>query len=211
VDIQVTETLVVGLMLVAALVAIAVNRLRLPYTVALVVVGLALGFAGVFTEINLTSDLILLVFLPPLRFEGAINMDLDDLIMRWKQVGVLAFVGTLISAAFIAVPLYYVPGMSMELAVVLAVILAPTDPVSVLAVFKEHGVGSGLRTLMEGGRSLQRRPGDRSVSDRGRGRLRRRDGHDPEWYRRVRHRGGRRRRRRRARRLRGPPAHGDFR
>lgn len=149
-DIEVTETLIVGLMLVAALVGIAVNRLRLPYTVALVIVGLALGIGGAFDEIDLTSDLILLVFLPPLLFEGAINMDLDDLVVRWKQVASLAFFGTAISAAVIAGFLTGVPGMAVELAVVLAVVLAATDPVSVLAIFKENGVGSGLRTLMEG-------------------------------------------------------------
>ncbi len=148
--IQVTETLVVTLMLVAALVAIAVDRLRIPYTVALVLVGLALGLAGAFSEISLTSDLILQAFLPPLLFEGAINMDLDDLVRRWRQVAVLAIVGTAVSAVAIALGLVAVPGMALELAAVLAVILAATDPVSVLAVFKEHGVGTGLRTLMEG-------------------------------------------------------------
>jgi CPA1 family monovalent cation:H+ antiporter len=149
-EIQVTETLIVGVMLVAALVGIAVSRLRLPYTVALVLVGLVLSLFGVFQSVGLTNELILLVFLPPLLFEGSINMDLDDLVLRWRQVGVLAFIGTLISAGFIAAGLTWVPGMSFELAVVLAVMLAATDPVSVLAIFKEHGVGTGLRTLMEG-------------------------------------------------------------
>lgn len=148
--IEVTETLIVGLMLVAALVGIAVNRLRLPYTVALVLVGLGLGISGTFGEIDLTSELILLVFLPPLLFEGAINMDLDDLVLRWRQVAVLAFVGAAISASVIALFLALVPGMSAEHAVIFAVILAATDPVSVLAIFKENGVVSGLRTLMEG-------------------------------------------------------------
>jgi CPA1 family monovalent cation:H+ antiporter len=149
-DIEVTETLVVGLMLVAALVGIAVSRVRLPYTVALVIVGLALGFVDAFPDVSLTSDLILLVFLPPLLFEGAINLDLEDLVLRWKEVAVLAIVGTAISAAVIAALLVVAPGMPLELAVVVAVILAPTDPVSVLAIFKECGIGSGLRTLMEG-------------------------------------------------------------
>ena len=149
-DIEVTETLIVGLMLVAALVAIAVNRLRLPYSVALVLVGLALGVSGTFGAIDLTSELILLVFLPPLLFEGAINMDLDDLVLRWRQVATLAVIGTAISAAVIAALLVLVPGIPVELAVVFAVVLAATDPVSVLAIFKENGVVSGLRTLMEG-------------------------------------------------------------
>ncbi len=149
-EIEVTESVIVGLMLIAALVGIAVSRLRLPYTVALVLVGLVLGLAGAFSDIGLTSDLILLVFLPPLLFEGALNMDLDDLVLRWKQVGTLAFVGTAISAVFIAAPIIAVPGIKAEFAIVLAVMLAATDPVSVLAIFKEHGVGTGLRTLMEG-------------------------------------------------------------
>jgi CPA1 family monovalent cation:H+ antiporter len=149
-EIEVTETLIVGVMLIAALVGIAVSRLRLPYTVALVLVGLVLSLIGVFSDIDLTSDLILLVFLPPLLFEGAINMDLDDLILRWHQVGVLALIGTFISAGVIAIGLMWVPGMTFELAIVLAVMVAATDPVSVLAIFKVHGVGSGLRTLMEG-------------------------------------------------------------
>lgn len=93
-DIEITETLIVALMLVAALVGIGVSRLRVPYTVALVLVGLALGVSGTFNAIDLTSELILLVFLPPLLFEGAINMDLDDLVLRWRQVAVLALVGT---------------------------------------------------------------------------------------------------------------------
>jgi Na+:H+ antiporter len=149
-DIEVTESVIVGLLLVAALVAIGVSRIRIPYTVALVAVGLVLGVSGAFGAVDLTSDLILLVFLPPLLFEGAFNMDAAILKRRWKQVAVLALAGTIVSAGAIAAPLVIAPGMAWEFALVLAVMLAPTDPVSVLAVFKEAGVGGGLRTLMEG-------------------------------------------------------------
>jgi monovalent cation:H+ antiporter, CPA1 family len=150
-SIQVAETTIVGLLVVAALVAIAVSYLRLPYTVALVGVGLFLGFGGAFeTGLELDHDLILLVFLPPLLFEGAINMDLDDLRRRWAQVGVLAFVGTGVVVSVIGSALHYLGGLAWPFAVMLGVILAPTDPVSVLAIFKEHGVSAGLRTLLEG-------------------------------------------------------------
>ena len=137
------------LLLIASLVAIGAAYLRLPYTVALVVVGLFVGFGDAF-EVPLSRDLILLVFLPPLLFEGAINMDLDELRERWRQVGVLALVGTLLAAAVMALGLAAVTDLSLELAVVLAVMLAPTDPVSTLAIFKEAGVAHGLRTLLEG-------------------------------------------------------------
>jgi len=149
VPIELTEQAVVALLLVAALVAIAVSRLRLPYTVALTLVGLFLGFGGVFTELRLTPALILLAFLPPLLFEGAINMDLDDLRRRAGQVGTLAFGGTVV-ATVVLVGGFLLIGFAPSEAFVLAVVLAPTDPVSVLAIFKEHGVGVGLRTLLEG-------------------------------------------------------------
>lgn len=147
--IELTEQSVVILLLVAALVAIAVNRLRLPYTIALTMVGLFLGFGSGFVEVELTAELILLAFLPPLLFEGAINMDLDDLRQRALQVGVLAIGGTVVATGILA-GAFLLLGFSSSEAFVLAVILAPTDPVSVLAIFKEQGVGVGLRTLLEG-------------------------------------------------------------
>ena len=61
------ETLIIELLLIAALVAIAVQRLRVPYTVALVIVGLIITFQSPLA-LNLTPDLILTIFLPPLVF-----------------------------------------------------------------------------------------------------------------------------------------------
>lgn len=137
------------LLLVAALVAIAAAYLRLPYTVALVLAGLFIGFGDVF-NLPLSRDLILLVFLPPLLFEGAINMDLAELRERWLQVATLALFGTVVAAGVITGSLVLFTDLPIELAVLLAVMLAPTDPVSVLAIFKENGVAHGLRTLVEG-------------------------------------------------------------
>jgi CPA1 family monovalent cation:H+ antiporter len=144
-----TETTIVALLVVAALVAIAVSYLRVPYTVALVVVGLGLSFGARPLDIPLTDQLIVLVFLPPLLFEGAINMDLDDLRLRWAQVTALAVPGTAVAVGVLT-GAFWLIGVPPAGAFLLGVILAPTDPVSVLAIFKEHGIGAGLRTLMEG-------------------------------------------------------------
>ncbi len=148
-DIRVTEATAIGLLVIASLVAIAARRVRVPYSVALVLVGLAMGFTSV-VEVRLTTDIILLVFLPPLLFEGALNLDLAELNRRRLQITALAIIGTLVTAAFIAVPLIFVPGVAATVAMLVAVILAPTDPVSVLATFKDHPVDAGLRTLLEG-------------------------------------------------------------
>lgn len=148
--IEVTETLIVTLLLIASVVAIASSYLKVPYTVALVVSGLVLGVSGAFAGVSLSEPLIVLLFLPPLVFEGVLNVHFDELRRRWLQIGLLAVIGTVISAAVIGGLLLLIPGMPLPAALLLAVILAPTDPVSVLAIFKANGVNAGLQTLLEG-------------------------------------------------------------
>ena len=137
------------LLLLAALVAIAARRIHVPYTVALVLTGLAIG-AGDFLSVFLTPDLILLVFLPPLLFEGALAMDLTELRRRWLGTGAITVVGVLITAVATALLLWWFTPLDLKLAVLLAVMLSATDPVSVIATFREHEAPNGLRTLVEG-------------------------------------------------------------
>src|SRR5512143_1789321 len=72
-----TETLIIGLLLIVSLVAMAVRRLRVPYTVALVVAGLLITFQSA-AQVNLTPELILALFVPPLVFEAAFHLNLSD-------------------------------------------------------------------------------------------------------------------------------------
>ncbi|MDQ6788486.1 MAG: cation:proton antiporter, partial [Acidobacteriota bacterium] len=69
-----TETLIIELLLIVSLVALGVRRLRIPYTVALVVVGLLLTFQRK-SELSLTPELILSLFIPPLVFEASFHLD----------------------------------------------------------------------------------------------------------------------------------------
>ncbi len=143
------ELLSVELLLIASVVAIAAKYLRIPNTVALVIAGFGISFVHVF-DVNLSRNLILLVFLPPLLFEGSINISLYELRRRWSQVAVLALPGTILTAAVITASLVAFTGLSFNYALVIAVMLSPTDPVSVLATMKQHGVAGGLRTIIEG-------------------------------------------------------------
>lgn len=142
--------LLIDLLLVAILVAIAVNYVRLPYTIALVLAGVAFGLFTHVPELPVAPQLWLLLFLPPLLFEGTINMDLEQLRRYATPVGLLALVGTLISVVLLAAAFRIVLQLPPPIAVLLGVMLSPTDPVSVLALFKQHGVGPGLRALVEG-------------------------------------------------------------
>ncbi len=70
-----TETILILLFSVAVAVAIAVRQLHVPYTVALVLTGLALGILKLFTPSHLTKELLFSVFLPGLLFEAAFHIE----------------------------------------------------------------------------------------------------------------------------------------
>ena len=141
---------VVGLLLVAFLVGLVVRRLFVPYTVALVVVGIALGFTNLLQGVTLTSQTILFVLLPALLFEAAINLDLKQLRDAWLPIVLLAVVGVGLSMAIIAGLFAQAIGVGAITAIVLAAILSATDPVAVLATFRRLGVPPRLEVVIEG-------------------------------------------------------------
>ncbi|MFQ5690435.1 MAG: Na+/H+ antiporter [Gemmatimonadota bacterium] len=146
---------IVELLLIAVAVAVATKYVRLPYTVALVLVGVTLGALVRVESLQLSRELILFIFLPPLLFEGCLNMDLSLLVRNWRRVFLLAVPGTLASALLIGFGAYHLfswlgAPLPIELALLLGVMLSPTDPISVLAIFKEQGVTRELSILVEG-------------------------------------------------------------
>jgi CPA1 family monovalent cation:H+ antiporter len=142
--------LLVELLVVAIVVAIVVKYIRLPYTIALVLAGVFVGLLPEAPAFPVDPGLWLLLFLPPLLFEGTINMDLELLKRYATPVGLLALPGMLVSVALLTAAFHLLFALPVPLAMLLAVMLSPTDPVSVLATFKEYGVARGLQTIVEG-------------------------------------------------------------
>jgi CPA1 family monovalent cation:H+ antiporter len=137
------------LLFVCALVAMLTRRLRLPYTVGLVLAGMGLYFARVRLELHLSKDLIFSIFLPPLIFEAALYIRWTDLKRDLPVVILLATLGVLLAAAVTAAGLHYALAWNWGSAVMFGVLIAATDPVSVIATFKEAGVQGRLRLLIE--------------------------------------------------------------
>src|SRR6185312_11522787 len=81
-----TEDILVLLFCVATLIAIVVRRVRVPYTVALVLAGLAIGSLGWVEPPTLTRDMLFTFFLPGLLFEAAFHIDLEALRGTWRSV-----------------------------------------------------------------------------------------------------------------------------
>ncbi|MEN6584192.1 MAG: sodium:proton antiporter [Armatimonadota bacterium] len=137
------------LLLIAAVVAMLARRLRLPYTVGLVLAGAVLALFRVTSGTELTKDLIFTSFLPPLVFEAAISIPWRELRRDLPVVLTLATLGVLLSAGITAAGMRYTVGWQWTSALLFGALIAATDPVSVIALFKELGVRGRLRLLVE--------------------------------------------------------------
>jgi len=142
---------VLSVFIIAAGVGIFVAKIgQFPYTIALLLAGVAASVVGVTVEITLSHDLILLVLLPPLLFEGAATTDLERLRRNLAPVLALATLGLVISVLALGAAGRYVFGFDLLVALLFAAMILPTDPVSVLALFEELGAPDRLSVLVEG-------------------------------------------------------------
>lgn len=145
-DVQTTLFLLV----VAALVAMITKKIKVPYTLALVLVGLLIGTLNIFPAVELTPTLVLFVFLPPLLFEAAWNINFKTLKDNIIPIALFAIIGLVISVGLIGGTLYYGLGMPLVLALLFGAMISATDPVSVISLFKQLGLPKRLATLVEG-------------------------------------------------------------
>ena len=150
-----------GALILALLVAIAIRWVKLPYTIALVIVGLTVGWLGEYwmpADIELTglltAETIFFILLPPLLFEGASAMHINKLRQNWRPISLLAIPGVLINTAVIGFICWKLVWPDTEHGMLygflVGSILAATDPVSVLALVKTLGAPKRLSVLIEG-------------------------------------------------------------
>ncbi|RCJ14960.1 sodium:proton antiporter [Nostoc sp. ATCC 43529] len=137
------------LLLVATGVALLSRQLRIPYVTGLVLAGLPITEL-LSRPLGLNPTLVLNLFLPILIFEAGINTDVSRLRSTFKPIALLAGPGAVLSSGIIAVLLKFGLGLSWIPALFVGVILANTDTVSMIAVFKEIPVPSRLSTIVEG-------------------------------------------------------------
>ncbi len=142
--------LLVLLLIITLAVALVSRPLRLPYTLVLVVVGLAIGFSPLFPDLRLNPDVVLFLFLPALLFEGAWNVQIERLRADWLAVLLLAVPGLLISLLIVAALLHAFLGISWGVSLLVGAMISPTDPVAVLALLRQLGLSERLRTIVEG-------------------------------------------------------------
>ncbi|MDH5509911.1 MAG: cation:proton antiporter [Nitrospinota bacterium] len=149
---------VVALLLIAAGVSVLARRIRLPFSIALVLTGMALTWvagknpyaATAVAALHVSPEMILYVFLPTLVFEAAFNLDWRLLRADLPSVLLLAAPGLVLSTAVIGLVVSVTTSIPFTQALLLGAILSATDPVAVIALFRQLGVSRRLSTLVEG-------------------------------------------------------------
>jgi CPA1 family monovalent cation:H+ antiporter len=149
----------VWLLIVAAIIAMLAKRLRIPYTVSLVLGGLLLGVIQlpILSPLQpghrpdwLTPDVILILFLPALVFEGSVKLDVRELLRNSVPLLLLANAGVLLAALVTGYLGHWLIGLPVLIALLFGCIISATDPISVLAIFKDLRVDKRLSLIMEG-------------------------------------------------------------
>jgi len=151
------EAVFVTLFAVATAVALAARWLKVPYTVALVVAGLVLGTVRAIEPPHLTKELLYAIFLPGLVFEAAFHLDFQKFWQNKLAIHALAVPGVAAAIGLTALllqpvanALHFVDGFTFSHALVFAALIAATDPIAVVALFKSLGAPKRLAVLVEG-------------------------------------------------------------
>jgi len=145
-------TTFISLLAFATVVGVFAKFVRVPYTIALVLAGLLVAIMGAAPgSVVITQELIFVLLLPPLLFQAGLHLDLELLQKKAVPVVILAIPGVLVSMVLVAVAVRPFLGGGVWLpALLFGAMLAPTDPISVMATLKTAKAPHKLRTLIEG-------------------------------------------------------------
>ena len=154
-----TVQFLILLLVAASVIAVLAKYLRIPYTVALVLGGLGLSLLRLphLSPLEpsqrpnwLTPDVILILFLPALVFEGSVKLNVRDLLRDSAPLLLLANVGVLVATLVTGYLVHWVIGLPILIALLFGAVISATDPISVLAIFKDLRMDKRLSVIIEG-------------------------------------------------------------
>ena len=143
------------LLILAVFLSLGARRLRVPLSVVLVAVGFLAAVVGLTPEIGTLEDeafeeVVVFLFLPLLVFAAALDIDLRAFMRNLGAILALAVLAFVLSAVLVGITLHWVLGTALVVALLFGALISATDPVAVVAVFREVGVPRRLLTLVEG-------------------------------------------------------------
>ena len=142
---------VTGLLAITTLLALVARRLQLSYPILLVIVGLLIGWIPGLPSVVLSPDAVFLIFLPPLLYSAAWQIDNLELKLYSRSVSLLAVGLVLFTSTIVAVIAYaFIPGFTLAMGYLLGAIVAPPDAVAASSVMRGLNVPKRISTILEG-------------------------------------------------------------
>jgi monovalent cation/hydrogen antiporter len=127
------------------------DKLKTPYPILLIVAGIGIGFIPDLPNIVLDPEIVFLIFLPPLLYDAAFNINFTEFRTNLNTIGTLAVGLVFLTATGIALVAHYlIPGMTWPLSFVLGAILSATDAVAAMGITKGLGLSHKTNTILEG-------------------------------------------------------------
>jgi CPA1 family monovalent cation:H+ antiporter len=141
---------VLNILLIVTVIVLFASRLRIPYTIILIFAGLFAHLYPRFPILNISPDIFISLLLPPILFEETLKLNVEGLIEDSDFILSNAIAGTLIMVVAVALFAYFLSGFTFLEAFLLGVIIAPTDPVTVIATFRRLGVLRRFELIVAG-------------------------------------------------------------
>ena len=141
---------ILWILIIVSIVSVIVRQVRMPYTLGLIITGLLISIFDIDIGLRLTPELLLTLFLPGLLFEASMNVDTNILYRNIKSLSIFAVFGLFISVMGTSALLHFLLRVPWQISLLFASMIAPTDPIAVLAIFKRLGVSKKLAVLVEG-------------------------------------------------------------
>jgi Na+/H+ antiporter len=143
--------IVIFIMTILIVLSVFADKIRLPYPILLVAVGLVIGFVPFLPELQLDPDIVFLVFLPPILYDAAFKTSWHDFRNEIRPISTLAVTLVLFTTVSVGVAAHYlIPGFSWPLAFVLGAIVSPPDAVAATNITKGLGLSRKVITIIEG-------------------------------------------------------------
>lgn len=144
-------TVIVLLLFGIAFIGILSNKYKFPFPIALVIIGLLLSVIPGLPVIELSPDVVFIIFLPPLLYAAAWNTSWHDFKANLRPIGLAAIGLVLFTTSLVAVAAHWlIPGLSWPLAFLIGAIVSPPDAVAATSITKGLGLHPRIITILEG-------------------------------------------------------------
>ncbi len=139
-----------NILILVVVITLIARQIKFPSTIAFIFAGLLAAAVPRLPLPELSPEIFLSILLPPILFTETLTMDIDGLIDDSDTILSYAVAGTVLMVLAIGLYTHYFFKMGWLEAFMLGIIIAPTDPVSVIATFKSLGVIRRFQLIVAG-------------------------------------------------------------